>query len=406
MWRSLSFACAVTLVGSFCTLGIAQQAGESEIVPSPEAFIDPETQSDTERLARSGLIDASELARLRDMTLGSLLSEARALIDAEDLRGAAPIVAVARERDPKNFEVTVMLGELALLNGEIQPAREKLLEAYQANRNDFRATVALGRLYLATRRHRQAVNYLEKAVEFAPQDQISKTQRLLAEGYFGANRLVKARTAAEEAVNRDSDNYEARRILATILIQIRELDQALIQIQELERIGSSEVAAKPGDLIALQRLAEAWIVHQDALRARLAQLVVVGPDGVPTDEILPGRSLEAAEITRRMVELLIREAEAQRIARLFEIAEVSEQTLKYAPESSSHWMNHGILLLETQQFDAAANAFSKAVELDPQNTEARIRLQQIQQALGVPTDSSTETAADAAAPAAVESLQN
>lgn len=179
----------------------ATSAEEPEIVANPDELVDKSDETDVERLSDTGLVNEEMIARLREMTLTDLIAEARRLIDAENIREAAPYVAVARERDPDNIEITVLLGELALLNGEIQPAREKLLEAYRVNRNNYHAAVALGRLYLITRRYRQAVNYLEKAEEIAPPDQHARAQRLLAEAYLGSGMLIKARDMAQRAAD-------------------------------------------------------------------------------------------------------------------------------------------------------------------------------------------------------------
>lgn len=400
------FQWAFVIAIAVCGAGnlYAQQAAQSpandeaEIVPAPEDLVDKSDDTDVDRLSGSGIIDEQMIERLRGMTLSDLLSEARRLIDEEQIREAAPYVAVARERDPRNFEVTVMLGEMALLNGEIQPAREKLLEAYRANRNDYRAAVGLGRLYLATRRYRQAVNYLEQAEEVAPLAQVARAQRYLAEAYLGSGLLIKARDVAQRAVDAEPDGYDPRRVLATVLIAVRDLDQALVHVQALERIARDEAAANPGDLRSLQRLIQAWAVHQQALRERLGELVVVGPDGVPTDEVLPTHKAEAAKITRRMVELLLRQNEANRMAKLFEIVEVSEQTLVYAPDSSSHWHDHGLLLLETQQYEPAYKAFEKAVELDPANSSAQDQLNKLKAVVGLPATPSDSLANPAETP--------
>jgi tetratricopeptide (TPR) repeat protein len=209
---------------------------------------------------------------------------------------------------------------------------------------------------------------------------------LLAEAYLGSGRLIKAREVAEQAVSGNPDDYDAYRILAAVLITVRDLDQALVQVQKLESIAQQAVAANPGDFQSLQRLGDAWRIHQQALRERLGELVVVGPDGVPTDEVLPGKSEEAAEITRRMVELMLLQSEAQRIAQLFEIVEVSAQALEYAPDSPRQWRDHGLLLMEIQRYAEARDAFQKVLELDPSDGVAQQQLSAINAMQGVPSD--------------------
>ncbi len=324
-------------------------------------------------------LDQAEIDRLQGMSLEELVRNARDLLDSEKYEAAVPYIVVARSRAEDDQEVKALNAELSLLKRDIKKARELFLEVYRANPNDYYANLGLGRLYLATRQFKQAEIYLEKAEQRAAQDQISLVRRLLAETYRGLKKSLKAVQLAEQAVNGRPDDYVTRQTLVMTLVEAAQLERAAEEAVNLEQIARDRIAADAADVDALQQLLSALQVHMLALQQSFQQLAVMGPGRQPTDQVLDVNKPRAAALSMEVAELQLMQAETARLISYHQILEFMKKAIEYVPDNADYQRDYGLLLMRTNQSEAAIAPLRRALELNPDDDVARRQLQ----ALGV-----------------------
>ncbi|MBN2447996.1 MAG: tetratricopeptide repeat protein [Phycisphaerae bacterium] len=305
---------------------------------------------------------------LKAMSFEELLAEARRLIDDGEIRKSIPYIQMARTRDDTSPGLKTLRGEVLLATGNIQEARPLLMEAYHADANDFRVNYALGRLYLGTRIWRQAYVYLEHAEQLAPLDRSTEVQRALAEAYLGARQISRATEFAEKAARgaRGQDNeYTVWRTLVAVLIENREFERAISEAEHLVELAEREYTADPGDAKKLTQLSNARQILVAALQTSGTELFASGPDGMPTDQVVPGAEARVAALIKHVGEIMALQAEVQRILAYHDVVTLAERAVQYDPTNADYQRDLGLLLVEISKYDEAIVAFEKALELNP-----------------------------------------
>ncbi len=346
--------------------------------------------------------------RLMAMPLRELLDGTEELIDEGEIEKALARATVARERDPENPRVRLLLGEALLAAGNVQNARPLLLDVFRLDENNYRANLALGKLWLQSRVWRQAETYLSKAVELAPAGSGYVAQRLLAEAYLGSRQLSRARDVATQAAQRARNTplaYDAQQTLVLVLLASEEeqyLDAAVRGAQGLEQQAAAEFQRDPGSRERLERLVASRQLLLEALQAVGQKMFLLGPDQMPTDQPQPGREAELAAVSRRVADVLVLQAGAQRLLSLHNVLPFLDRALEFTPESASLWRDRGLLLFELNRFREGVASLERALELDPDDQVTRERLDGLRSRMGAggapEADADDTESADAAQP--------
>lgn len=316
--------------------------------------------------------------QLQSLTLPTLLAEARRLLDARDLMAAAPYIDAARQRDPASLQVKGLVAELALYAGDLTTARINYLDVHRANRDDYRANLGLGQIYLMTRNFSQASIYLRRAEALVPVDAPGDTaivRRLLAQSQHGEKKYIEALETAEKARAVAPQDLDVLHTLIAALRAAGRTEAAVTEAAALQVVAEQNLRANPGDRQALVQLMEARRIHRETLSEGAAQYFELGRDGQRTDRVIPGKEADVAHVIREIAELQLRDAESQRLLTYYEVADLLARAVEYAPGNAGYWRFYGQLLAETFQRDAARQAFRKTLELDPTDEVAQRWLQ-------------------------------
>ena len=224
--------------------------------------------------------------------------------------------------DAKSLEAAVdsLLTDPLLSPGERVQGLEALLETHQAPEEAwaYRASDALGRIYLAIERPRVAIPYLEFAVKGMPED----ADLLNTLGYLYATEQVEldrsielVRRALEVAPPETSEQTIGyyRDSLGWAHFQAGDIDSALVHLEAADRMapGTPEIRGHLVDAYAKSRRVEdaTELLIQDlvdsrgfdpSIRSRLRRLHRTTPEGKPIEPELEVerrvRAREAAEI--------------------------------------------------------------------------------------------------------------
>jgi len=145
-------------------------------------------------------------------------------IDRRDVDGAFAAVRKALEIDPEHHPAQVCLAQLLMLQERYTEAREPLLAAHLANPGDTDVAILYAALASHLDDHEAVVNTLgpiwAQGGVLAPDDVANLVNALLAQ-----NQLEDAVTVARAAYERDSNDRELQRLLASALAR-RAFEQA------------------------------------------------------------------------------------------------------------------------------------------------------------------------------------
>lgn len=350
----------VTLIGCSVAAALAQET------------------TDTDTLQDTGL----KREQMAAMSLPELKREIQTRIDADDYEAAAALVteALGRGDGGADLELTLLNAETQLGLGDLLAARFAFQDVLAADRNDYRANVGLGEVYLSGNRphFRQAITYLERARTLAGTNaQRVKALRLLGEAYLGAHQPSAAVSVVEDALRLDSTDFNAILVATRAYAASGAFDRSIEAARILEERAKELWQQSPGEIEAVERLIIAANSAIAAIRNRTRELFERGPAGEPTDKALPGREDDIAGLLMEIVELQRMSIEANRLLRLHDTLTLAERAVEYDPDQAEGWVLYGNLLRETYQDAAARAAYAKALEVDPENRAAQTSLRQL-----------------------------
>jgi tetratricopeptide (TPR) repeat protein len=251
------------------------------------------------------------------------------------------------------------------------------------NRADFRANLGIGRTHLRSKLWRQAVPYLEQALQAAPPDRRLEALTLLARAYQGRGDRNKAVEIAREAIQLDGEGFGAWEIMIECLMEMRDFDSAAREAQRLEEVATQRVKQDPLKVDGLQTLARAYEVRLGTLRTLHRDMMVLSSAGTPIDQVKPGMNAGAASTLRQIIELTLRQNELSGLLLRHQMLELARKTIEFEPENAANYIQLGRIYFDIGDRVNAAEQFTRALELDSGNAEA----QQYLQALGSPDQS-------------------
>lgn len=354
---------AIATVAGMLVLGCKAQ--DAAPPPTPAAQPPPQQQRTIDQLSAAELVAVAQSMR-----------------NAGQIAEAQQIIAKALAKDERNVEAQVLAGELCLAQTptpDTVAAQKHFMLARMLSENDFRANVGLGRLYMSSRIWRNARFHFMTAEKVAPPDQLTEILVLLAEAHRNSGDMASALEAAKRAVDNDGKSIDARQMLVALLVDQGVLDRAMTENDGTLQIAKELVTTAANKLDAIRNLYRTYETRVAILRELGNRNYRKLPDGRTSDNLLPGREAEMTANLKQLSDVFVLMAEMRLLLSYYDTISYLETACRYSPQDPDAWMRLGRLYRNTSQFDLAAKAFQKVVDLDSSNSEARRELD----ALGV-----------------------
>ncbi|QOJ14221.1 MAG: tetratricopeptide repeat protein [Planctomycetia bacterium] len=301
----------------------------------------------------------------------SILSRAAGLIEEKKYNDAKGLLGAVLARDAESVPAKVFLAQIAEATNDFTAAREYYRQILGSQPNNFEANFGMGRAYLAARYWRQAPFYLEIASKVAPEDRVAEVYTLLATAYQGERRTDKALEAAEFAVRRDENSFEARAALVALLVDSKKFDRSVEEAQRLVGLAEETRQRTPGSREMVQRLNAAYETLIRALTEAHNDLYERNARGEPTDRLTAGREARAAELLQSTAVYLVAQADVRRLLALYQPIVLAEKAHEYSPRDVPTMLLLAQYYRETAQTEKAVEMCRKALEVEPQNVRAQ-----------------------------------
>lgn len=309
------------------------------------------------------------------MPVADLVARADALLAERNVAEAESAIGFALLRERNNVTALTIAGELSLLRSDPESARRFFLDAIAVQKNDFRANLGMGTLWVAKRNWRQAREYLAVAASVAPAERAAEVLVLLAQAYGGSSLATLALETAERAVQLAPQNYEARQTLVLLRASAGEFESAITETRPLLELAQAEAAKTPVTSAGLRRLRDAYEIKLTVLRNYQSQRYFVrNPDGTISDRVASGKEADSAAILTQMIDVLALQIELDRRIAYFVGLTLAERMVELDPNKPAYWLQLGLLRKHTFNPDDAAQAFRRALEIEPDNADARREL--------------------------------
>ncbi|MBK8914041.1 MAG: tetratricopeptide repeat protein [Phycisphaerales bacterium] len=301
----------------------------------------------------------------------SILSRVAGLIEEKKYNDAKGLLGAVLARDAESVPAKVFLAQIAESTSDFTAAREYYRQILGSQPNNFEANFGMGRAYLSARYWRQAPFYLEIASKVAPEDRVAEVYTLLATAYQGERRTEKALEAAEFAVRRDENSFEARAALVALLVDSRKYDRAVEEAQRLVGLAEEVRQRTPGAVDKVQRLNAAYETLIRAMTEAHNDLYERNARGEPTDRLTAGREARAAELLQSTAVYLVAQADVRRLLALYQPILLAEKAHEYSPRDVATMMLLAQYYRETSQAEKAVEMCRKALEVEPGNIRAQ-----------------------------------
>lgn len=330
-------------------------AGQTQVAPagekaSTEAPLDPALADAEADIVKSDWKAAeTKLAAY----LVAHPDDARALFDAgyaadsmNDTEQAAAYYQRAVKADPKSFEAQLSLGLVRARQGKMDEARDALTAATQLDPGEAGAA-AKARAWRALARIDRpsnpatASNDLLEALKLSPET--TEDTLLAAELAEAAHEPDAAEAAYRRVLAKDANNVQAQSGLAQVLITKKMYPEA----EDLARKGLAQSPDDPGLTAELA----AALAAQDK------------PEALPLLDKLHQAHPEDENITRMLAEVMADEGDAVAADKLY------VELLAKTPNDPALLIAHGQNLSRQLKYAQAAEVFTKATELRPEDPD-------------------------------------
>lgn len=312
------------------------------------------------------------------MSIDQLLDMARQSLAAKQNNFAQRALEVILRQDSKNLEANLLLAQMAEDSGDLETARHiyknRLKPFYPT---EFRVEFGMGRIYVALQYWRQAVAFLESAERLSPADKRGEVYKMLAMAYRGQGTLAKALDIADKAAGLLPDDFLTRKILLLLRVDTRNFELAFKDADVLVQLASRQVREQPANFEKLKQLDEAYTTQVQLLRAFHSTLYVRNAAGQPTDQLLPGKEVEAASTLKQVVDILVAQAELQHTMTFHNLLPMAEKAVEYTPDNVRYLLDLGLLQRNTAHTEQAVSTFQKVLEKEPGNPDATRHLKEL-----------------------------
>jgi len=299
------------------------------------------------------------------------LSAAQVAIGMNQYATAEQLLQQAAGIDPSNSRVVFMLARVYEATRREAQAIEMYRRYLKTERNDYRAYLGLGRLYLGGKLYRQAITALKQADTLNPQD--AETLITLAKAYYSVKDYEQARSVAARPIemleqmfttpeglkNVPSGFADQISTYATILLDNGNVDQAEQHVRLGLEAAREKLRQTPDDLTLLRGLVQLCQTSDAVLQARLSKQ--------PRDpKLLASRARLVGEL-----------ADLNQAIELHRAAGAWAEAAQAAPDDTSILQELATVQYRIKKLWDAAETCRKILALKPDNDFARTLLQQI-----------------------------
>lgn len=200
------------------------------------------------------------------------------------------------------------------------------------------------------------------ALQLAPA--ISRYHTIQSQIYLIQGESVNAGKEATTALQLDTRNFAAAKLMAKALLQEKRFDEAIKLISKIRE-------TVPADIEMLGSLGLAYVGAKNTEEAKAAFIRVLELDPANSKALAILTSISATDDVKAAIGMV-------------------QKQIELAPKASGHYMLLGDLLLRDKQPDDALNAFAKAHELAPQNPQPYIIRARVMHAIGKMDDAIKE----------------
>jgi tetratricopeptide (TPR) repeat protein len=310
-------------------------------------------------------------------TIEQWLETAQTVARAGRLAEVQPLLVETRRAleaflssDPRNTQARVLFGEFLALTGDANKGREYFKAVLDVESGNFRANLGLGRFYVYSRMWRQATLYLQKAEAAAPQDRRSEVLRLLAVCFNGLKNSAEAVAAAQRAVAADPEDLDTLQLLVQVRVEAKQIDQAVEAAKAFVAVATKKYAAEPSDASLLQGLVRAVETQIEVLKRYHNTLYREDARGRQTDQLLPGKEAEAAQVLSQIA------ARSEELAKLrwelsyHESLMMMEKAVEYQPKNTRYVLDLAGVLEATYKTERAIQMYQRILEItDPTDAD-------------------------------------
>ncbi|MGF1536730.1 MAG: tetratricopeptide repeat protein [Elainellaceae cyanobacterium] len=191
-----------------------------------------------------------------------LWQQAAQLAQIQQFESAIPLAQLAAQLANDIPEVWLLLGQLYLQVGELQPSVIALEKARSLNPEDSVALFNLGDVYFRLEDYQKSIEYLESGLDASPE--VAGAWFDLANAYYKLNRYEQAIDRYEEAVDLEEDFWFAINNIGLVLYEKGDVDEAIDRWEDAVAM-TEETEAEPLMAIAVAQFAQG---EQDAAVAQ------------------------------------------------------------------------------------------------------------------------------------------
>ncbi len=311
------------------------------------------------------------------------VERARALHQMGQTAEALDLLKSALKLAPGNIEALLLAADILMASNDYDLAREYFKQVLDKEPSNFKANLGTGKIWLANKYWRQAVSFLEKAENVAPQESRSEARRLLAGAYAQIGQFQKAIDNALEAIQSAPDDLEA----LMILVQIRQglltrdpqqIEPALADAEKYVQKAAQAVARSPLDGTALDRLEGAYGIlvspppNIGILQFYHNSFYQKDPRSQTTNKLLPGKGADAAAVLMRIADVYRQQALLKLVGAEHDAILLIETAVKddYDPKNVKYLEQLALAYQQLQ--DLTANLVGAQVYADPTLQERAI----------------------------------
>jgi len=371
------------------------RALDGTFVPAILALADLAAQqgerSEVERLVKEAMVLAPQNA-------GVWQFKGRLALGAGDVQSALTAFDKSLSLDPGYVDARIARAAMLIDLNRLEDAEQDVKYLAEHSAREPRAIYLRALLHARrgeSRGARDAMEALTRMIDSAPVEVLQKQAPELlvlgALGHYGLGQLEKARRYLEQYVAVQPRDVGARRLLASVLIELRDERAAIANLEAAKRLA-------PGDAQVLALLGAAHMARgQFTIASRYLEEALAASDGAPAVEaslgfnlIGQGRGDLAVQHLREafrkdpgqgrigvaLAALLVRRGQMQ------EAVNVAKAVVKRDPENPQALNLLGVVSVAAGDTKSARAAYAKAVTLNAEFAPARLNLAKLDVAEG------------------------
>lgn len=297
-----------------------------------------------------------------------------------DLDFARAIEACAKvlDMDPSNIEANLQIAEISMMRRDFNNGRDYFKRVHLIEENNYRANIGLGQFYLYTKLYRQAVLYLTVAGRVAPPENKSEALRLLCEAHLAGRELDFAKTAAEESLRIDSGNAAVLKDYVMILMMRQQFDEARQESLRLIDVTRQRARVASYDRQVIKDHIDAFDRYIEVLRSIHNELHRKNARGEPTDQPLPGREADIADVLNSIVEARASQLPILQTLSLLDVVPLCHRAVQLQPNNLKYLFTLARASKLAGMYGDAHAILKDLVQREPSNALFVQALQQIE----------------------------